>query len=91
MKEYNEYGELLFEGEYNNGSRNGKCKEYNESGKIIFEGTYDWGQKSNGSIREYEDDQLIFEAYYSCSRRNYKTVITISERNYSKYKTYYLE
>ena len=27
-KEYNEYGELIFEGEYLNGKRNGKGKEY---------------------------------------------------------------
>ena len=32
-KEYDEYdGELIFEGEYLNGKRNGKGKEYNKDG-----------------------------------------------------------
>ena len=40
-KEYNDNGELLFEGEYLNGKRNGKGKEYYwDTGKLIFEGEY---------------------------------------------------
>ncbi len=35
--EYNNYGKLIFEGEYLNGRRNGKGKEYNNYGKLIFE------------------------------------------------------
>ena len=33
VKEYNENGKLIFEGEYLNGNRNGKGKEYNQNGK----------------------------------------------------------
>ena len=34
--EYDLYGELIFEGEYLNGRKNGKGKEYNYDGKLIF-------------------------------------------------------
>ena len=40
IKEYNEDGELEFEGEYLNGERNGKGKEYHGNGKLKFEGEY---------------------------------------------------
>ena len=39
-KEYGYFGELLFEGEYINGKRNGKGKEYYNNGKIKFKGEY---------------------------------------------------
>ena len=39
IKEYDCLGDLIFEGEYLNGERNGKGKEYN-FGKIVFEGEY---------------------------------------------------
>ena len=44
VKEYNDYGNLVFEGEYLNGKRNGKGKEY-FYGKLIFEGEYINGKK----------------------------------------------
>ena len=31
IKEYSEDGKLIFEGEYSNGVKNGKCREYNYS------------------------------------------------------------
>ena len=37
-KEYNDDGDLKFEGEYLNGKRNGKGKEYYDSGELKFEG-----------------------------------------------------
>ena len=39
VREYNSKSELIFEGEYLNGKRNGKGKEY-ENGELIFEGEY---------------------------------------------------
>ena len=39
-KKYNDDGNLIFEGEYLNGERNGKGKEYNYDGGLIFEGEY---------------------------------------------------
>ena len=40
VREYNNDGILIFEGEYLNGIRNGKGKEYNENGELLFEGEY---------------------------------------------------
>ena len=52
-KEYNGYSDnLLFEGKYLNGKRNGKGKEYKNYGKLIFEGNYLIG-KRNGKGKEY--------------------------------------
>ena len=49
VKEYNIYNdELIFEGEYLNGKRNGKGKEYNKEGKLEFEGEYLNGKRWNG-------------------------------------------
>ena len=62
-KEYNEYNELLYEGEYINGKRDGKGKEYGQNNKIIFEGEYKDGER-NGKGKEYNDkDAIIFEVF----------------------------
>ena len=37
-------GILIFEGEYLNGKKNGKCKEYNNFGKLVYEGEYENGE-----------------------------------------------
>ena len=40
-KEYLTFNDqLIFEGEYLNGKKNGKGKEYNISGKLIYDGEY---------------------------------------------------
>ena len=45
-KEYDEDGNLIFEGEYINGQKwNGKGKEYDEDGNLTFEGEYINGEK----------------------------------------------
>ena len=52
IKEYNEDGELEFEGEYLNGKRwNGKGKDYYD-GKKSYEGEYLNGER-NGKGKEY--------------------------------------
>ena len=61
-KEYNFEGELIFEGEYLNGKRNGKGIEY-ENGNLIFKGEYLNG-KRNGKGKEYDGKDLIFEGEY---------------------------
>ena len=40
VKEYYYYSELVFEGEYLNGLKNGKSKEYDWRGRLVFEGEY---------------------------------------------------
>ena len=51
-KYYYDCGELRFEGEYLNGTRNGKGKESYKIGKLEFEGEYLNG-KRNGKGKEY--------------------------------------
>ena len=64
VKEYDYNGELIFEGEYLNGLRNGKGKEYGYfHGKLKFEGEYLNGLK-NGNGKEYWNGILIFEGEY---------------------------
>jgi len=74
---YNPYYEdnyddtLIFEGEYLNGKKNGKCKEY-EYGSIKFEGEYLNG-KINGKGKEYTyEGSLSFEGEYMNGERNGK-------------------
>ena len=63
VKEYDENGNLEFEGEYINGERNGKGKEFNFDGLLIFEGEYLNG-KRNGKGKEYNNGKIIFEGEY---------------------------
>ena len=68
--EYNNDGELIFEGEYLNGERNGKGKEYYYDGELIFEGEYLNGER-NGNGKEYNHNgELKFEGEYLNGKRN---------------------
>ena len=63
-REYDNYSNLIFEGWYINGMRNGKGKEYANNDIIIFEGEYLNG-KRNGLGKEYnEQNELIFQGEY---------------------------
>ena len=59
-KEYDNYGQLTFEGEYFNGERHGKGKEFYNNGKLAFEGEYLNGKKWNGKGYNIKNE-LIFE------------------------------
>jgi len=66
IKEYNSVTGLFFEGEYENGKRNGKGKEHkynNDNYELIFEGEYLNGKRWNGKQYLYGDN-LIFESEY---------------------------
>ena len=74
VKEYDKKGNILFEGEYINGERNGKGKEYNDYNyKLRFEGEYINGLK-NGKGKEYDryNGKLKFEGEYLNGERNGK-------------------
>ena len=63
-KEYDLYGNLEFEGEFNDKEErwNGKIKEFNEKCKLIFEGKFINGNRVG---REYNyKNELIFEGEY---------------------------
>ena len=51
IKEYNIKGNLIYEGEYKNGQRNGKGKEYIDyNNKLLFEGEFLNNKKWNGKF-----------------------------------------
>ena len=52
IKQYNDYGHLIFDGEYANGEKNGKGKEYDTYGNLLFEGEYLNGKRWNGKGKE---------------------------------------
>ena len=66
LKEYNQLGQLIFEGEYNDGKRyKGKGKEYKDD-KLIFEGEYNDGKRYNGKMMQYYGNgNLLFVGKYS--------------------------
>ena len=55
VKEYNDFEELEFEGEYLNGKRHGKGKEYWKNGELLFESEY-----LNGKRVKKLGDSCIF-------------------------------
>ena len=61
-KEYDHNGNLIYEGEYLNGLRNGKGKEYNVNykDKLAFEGIYYNGLKWEGK-KYSENNEYIFQ------------------------------
>ena len=64
-------GILIFEGEYKNDLRYGKCKEYNYyTKKILFEGDYKDG-KRNGKGIEYDSltGKIIFEGEFISNKK----------------------
>ena len=65
-KEYDAYNDnLIYDGEYLNGKRNGIGKEYNENGKLIYEGEYLNGKKiGKGKIYDINGNLIIFEGEY---------------------------
>ena len=74
-KEYGIYDDnLIFEGEYLNGERNGKGKEYNNYGELIFEGEFKRGKRWNGYIL-YNNDKLEDGKGYIKESINYNNSI----------------
>ena len=72
-KIYNAYNdEIIYEGEYLNGRKNGKGKEYYDNSVLKFEGGY-LNNKRNGKGKEYYDNGVLkFEGEYLNGKRNGK-------------------
>ena len=70
FKEYN-HDELIFEGEYLNGERNGKGKEY-FYGELIFEGEYMDGKRNGLGKEYYINNKIKFEGEYKNGKINGK-------------------
>ena len=58
IKEYDAQGNIIYEGEYKNGMRNGKGKAF-ENNKVLFEGKYQNGKMWNGFEYKYLEDGKI--------------------------------
>jgi len=59
-----ETNNLIFEGEYLNGKKNGKGKEYHINDKLKFEGEYLNGKRNGKGKEYYVNDQLKLEGEY---------------------------
>jgi len=68
VKQYNEDGELIFEGTYSAGKRTGEGKEY-ENGMLIYEGSFQNGDYS-GKGKQYEDSILVFSGTFEDGKRS---------------------
>ena len=68
LKEYNDYGKLIFKEQYLNLERNGYGEEYNGYGGLIFKGIY-LNRKRNGEGEEYDNNKLIFKGKYLNDRQ----------------------
>ena len=68
IKDYNDDGNLIYEGEYLDGKKNGKGKEYDDNNQLIFYGEYLNGERWNGIGKEINDDDSddnkLFNAEY---------------------------
>ena len=67
--EYDTYDNLIFEGEYFNGEKNGKGYEYvynenQEANVVIFEGEYLNGIKNGKGKKYYDNSKLKFDGEY---------------------------
>ena len=68
IKEYTDFGQILFEGEYLNGKKNGIGKEYRTNGKLLFEGEYLNGQWKKG--KKYGDEFIGYKIEYEGEFKN---------------------
>ena len=78
--------ELVFEGKYFNGKRNGKGIEYYDNGNIKFEGEYLNGKRNGKGIKNYKNGKLKYKGdylngkkwngkIYDCFNKKYKLKI----------------
>ena len=73
-KKYDYFLESIYEGNYENGLRNGEGKEYNKLGEIIYDGGFLDGQRSGKGIEYDEFETKIFEGEYENGQRNGKGI-----------------
>ena len=64
IKDYIYKYDIIFEGEYLYGEKNGKGKEYYDEGQLFYDGEYLNGEKSGKGKQYYPDGELEFEGEY---------------------------
>ena len=74
VKEYNYEGNIIYEGQYINGVRNGKGKEYNYKGGIRYIGEYLNGKREGRGKEYYLNGNLENEGEYKNGLRNGKCI-----------------
>ena len=63
VKEFDQIGNMIFQGEYINGVKYGK--EFDTNGNVVFKGEYSDGERFNGKGKEfYTNGKLKFEGKY---------------------------
>ena len=69
MKEFNEFGSLIFEGDYSEGERE-KGKEYSEvNGDLLFKGEYSDGKRNGKGEEFYYNGKILFKGEYKNGKR----------------------
>ena len=73
---------ILFEGKYKNGKKNGKGREYNKFGELQFEGQF-IDDKRNGKGKEYNSSNgnLLFVGEYKNGKRHGKGIEYDNDKN----------
>ena len=67
IDKFDNKGNLIFEGEYLNGKRNGKVKEFDNKGNLIFEGQYINDERKKGKV--YINNRLDYEGEFLNDRK----------------------
>jgi len=77
---------IIYEGEYLNGTRNGKGRDYDINSKLTFEGEYLNGKRWNGKITVYSDPakKLLFEGELLNGKKNGKGKEYFPFRSYNR-------
>ena len=70
-KEYDDSGDLIYDGEYLKGERNGHGKEY-LFGELQYEGEYKNGKRWCGRGKYYNNENLVFQGEYRDGKINGK-------------------
>ena len=83
IKEYDSENNLIYEGEYSNGERNGLGKEYDIMRDcLIYEGYYINGDRNVKGKEYYEDGKIFYEGEFLAGKRHGKGKL------YNYYKIY---
>ena len=71
-KELNDKGNLIFEGEYINGEKNGKIFDYYDNGQLKIKADYKNNQKNGNVIEYFDNGKLRLEGEYLNGKKHGK-------------------
>ena len=82
IEEYDKFGRIIYEGNYQKGKRHGKWKEYSyflSEKKLIYNGEFKEGKRHGNGIEYNTFEILLHEREYKNGSRNYRG------KEYSRY------